>query len=198
MNTELLDSNDFVEDELGRQYPTLGARFIAAILDILIIALPIGLLSYANAFYMQSTLVTYLVLLVYPIYKVGMEGVYGYTIGKKIQGFKIVKEGAENEEMDIKTSMLRYIFGFFILILSIMTTAYTFEVLIQGEMQNFADFAEQSALAQLAVPAFLSTLTNIANLVYFVAILFIFQGAKRQPLYDRIARTICVVNEDKL
>jgi uncharacterized RDD family membrane protein YckC len=198
MNTELLDSNDFVEDELGRQYPTLGARFIAAILDVLIIALPIGLLSYANTFYMQSTLVTYLAILVYPTYKVGMEGTYGYTIGKKLQGFKIVKEGAENEQMDIKTSMLRYIFGFFVLILSLISTAYTFEVLVQGEMESFADFAQQSANAQLAVPAFLSTLVNVANLVYLVAILFIFQGVKRQPLYDRIAKTVCVVNEDKL
>lgn len=195
MNTELLDSNDFSEEDIDRTYPTLGARFIASILDVLIIALPIGVLSFANSFYLQSALLAYLSILVYPTYKIYMEGTYGYTIGKKMQGFKIIKEDAEDEEMDMKTSMLRYIFGFMVLICTLLSTFYTFEIATQGGIESFEDFAAKSAAAELAIPFFLSAISNIANLIYIVALLFIFQGMKRQPLYDRIAKTVCVVNK---
>ncbi|MBL4650004.1 MAG: RDD family protein [Aureispira sp.] len=196
MNTEILDDKDFKGEELKKTYPTLGARFIASILDVLIITVPIGLLSLANIVYLQSTLIACLLMLVFPFYKVYMEGTYGYTIGKKLQGFKIIKEGTENEEMDMKTSMLRYIFGFLVLLFSFIATFYTFQIITEGGWESFENFAEKSAAAQLTVPAFLSAITNLINLVYFVAILFIFQGGKRQTLYDRIAKTVCVVNTD--
>lgn len=196
MNTEILDDSDFKAEELKKIYPTLGARFVASILDVLIITVPIGLLSLANMVYLQSILIAFLLMLVFPFYKVYMEGTYGYTIGKKLQGFKIIREGTENEEMDMKTSMLRYIFGFLVLLFSFIATFYTFQIVTEGGWESFTSFTEKSAAAQLTVPAFLSTITNLINLVYFVAILFIFQGGKRQTLYDRIAKTVCVVNTD--
>lgn len=196
MNTEILDDSDFKAEELKKIYPTLGARFVASILDVLIITVPIGLLSLANMVYLQSILIAFLLMLVFPFYKVYMEGTYGYTIGKKLQGFKIIKEGTENEAMDMKTSMLRYIFGFLVLLFSFIATFYTFQIATDGGWESFASFAEKSAAAQVTVPAFLSAITNLTNLVYFVAILFIFQGDKRQTLYDRIAKTVCVVNTD--
>jgi len=149
MNTEILDDKDFKGEELKKTYPTLGARFIASILDVLIITVPIGLLSLANMVYLQSTLIACLLMLVFPFYKVYMEGTYGYTIGKKLQGFKIIKEGTENEEMDMKTSMLRYIFGFLVLLFSFIATFYTFQIITEGGWESFENFAESGANVDL-------------------------------------------------
>jgi uncharacterized RDD family membrane protein YckC len=199
MNTEVLDDSNFKEGELNIEYPTLGARFVASILDFLIVGVPMAILSFGNIFYLGSSLIAILLVFVFPVYKVYMEGTYGYTFGKKIQGFKIVKagDGAGEEEMDMKTSMLRYLFGFSVLMFTLINTIYTFGALVEGGVESFSDFAARSEAVQAAVPGIFTTLANVANLVYFVAILFIFQGGKCQTLYDRIAKTICVVNKDK-
>jgi uncharacterized RDD family membrane protein YckC len=196
MNTELLDDSEFKEEHV--EYPTLGARLIASLLDFFMIGIPTGIISFYNVVYvdMQSALLAYLLVFVFPVYKMYMEGTYGYTIGKKLQGFKIVKQGGGENEMDLKTSILRYLFGLPLVVISLITTIYTFDKLVQAEVISLSDYVEKSGAIQAFVPSVFDTLSNVISFVYLVAVLFIFQGGKCQTLYDRIAKTICVVDKD--
>ena len=193
MNNEVLDDSDLKAGEELKIYPSLGTRFVASMLDFLLLSVPVMLLSFSNMFYLQSIVLACILLFVFPIYKVYMEGTYGYTLGKKMKGFKIVKEGGG--AMDMKAALVRYLFGYPVLIFSFLSTIYTFEALTEGGIESLIDFSERSAAAQALTPALLTTGTNISSFVYFVALLFIFQGVKRQPLYDRIAKTVCVMND---
>ena len=92
----LLD--DFDEDY--NNYASLGARCGASILDAIIIGIPSLFLMFYNYILFHSLLIACLSSFIYPFYKIYLEGKYGYTLGKKILGFKIINLNGDNKKMN--------------------------------------------------------------------------------------------------
>lgn len=94
---------------------TLGARILAFIVDgviTVVLSIVLLLVAFALAAATGSDAVGALVGLLYlasPLfffgYFIGMEGLYGYTLGKKALGLVVVKEDGTN--VDMVTSLIR-------------------------------------------------------------------------------------------
>ena len=91
----------------GTKYAGFWIRFLAAILDAVIIGIPIGLLQLGLAFATGITSLVYLLELAIVVFIVYMDGVKGGTPGKLILKLRIVNE--QNKIIGIPNAILRYI-----------------------------------------------------------------------------------------
>ncbi len=193
MNNTILD--DYIIADQEYQYASLGARFGAAILDSFLLFFIIIFLTYINLTRLYSPIIELITTLIFPVYKVLMEGIFGYTLGKKALGFKIMKLNAPTTKMDISTALIRYIFGWPGLLISAISIYYTFDVNLMMQVFDWESYTAYTEKIDKKIPPMLSLAQIVASLAYFIAICFIFEGMTRQTLYDRIAKTICVKNE---
>ena len=92
---------------VGTRYAGFWIRFLAAILDVVIIGIPIGLLQLGLAFATGIVSLTYLLELAAIVLVVYMDGVKGGTPGKLILKLRIVNE--QNQIIGVPTAILRYI-----------------------------------------------------------------------------------------
>ena len=91
----------------GTRYAGFWIRFLATILDAVIIGIPIGLLQLGLAFATGIVSLIYLLELAAVVFIIYMDGVKGGTPGKLILKLRIVNE--QNQIIGIPTAILRYI-----------------------------------------------------------------------------------------
>ncbi len=89
------------------RYAGFWIRFIATILDILIIWLPAVLIGILLTFFVRIEILSSLVFILVIILYIYLDGKYGGTPGKLILGLKIVN--SEGKYIGIPTAALRYI-----------------------------------------------------------------------------------------
>lgn len=92
---------------VGTKYAGFWIRFLAAILDAIIIGIPIGLLQLGLAFATGIISLMYLLELAAIVFVIYMDGIKGGTPGKLILKLRIVN--AQNQIIGIPTAILRYV-----------------------------------------------------------------------------------------
>ncbi|MEK6984376.1 MAG: RDD family protein [Nanoarchaeota archaeon] len=88
-------------------YGGFWIRFLAAVLDALIIGIPVGILIFGLLFATKMNIFMYIVQLAAIVFTIYMDGIKGGTPGKLILGLRIVNE--KGEYIGIPTAILRYI-----------------------------------------------------------------------------------------
>lgn len=95
---------------INMKNPSYGGfwiRFLAAILDGLIIGIPVGIIGWGLAFATGVTSMTYVAQLASVVLVVYLDGIKGGTPGKLILGMRIVNE--QGNYIGIPMAILRYI-----------------------------------------------------------------------------------------
>lgn len=94
-------------DMANPHYGGFWIRFLAAVLDALIIGIPVGILIFGLLFATKMNIFMYIVQLAAIVFTIYMDGIKGGTPGKLILGLRIVNE--KGEYIGIPTAILRYI-----------------------------------------------------------------------------------------
>lgn len=193
MNTELLDNLSLDKNHPDNlNYASVGARFWASILDGLIVTIPIFGLQFLNLIVLHNIIVQYLTMCIYPFYKIYMEGTFGYTLGKKILKIRVLNLSREDQQMDLKTAILRYSFYFPTFLASLLLTFFTFDPEALQAVTSIIDALMYSSKVTENAPNYVTILNSVSSVITLIALLFVFEGTKKQTLYDRVAKTVCV------
>ena len=94
-------------DMTNPQYQGFWIRFVAALLDGLIVSLPVGIIQSGLVWATGIDSLRYLISLAMVIFIIYMEGIQGGTPGKLIMGMRIVNE--QGQYIGIPSAILRYI-----------------------------------------------------------------------------------------
>ena len=94
-------------NQSSTQYGGFWIRFVAYLLDSLIVGLPLGLITLFLTSLTQIGVFDYLSYILIAVYFIYFEGTTGQTLGKKIVGVKVVDENGKI--IGIPNAILRYI-----------------------------------------------------------------------------------------
>src|SRR3989344_3604839 len=94
-------------DMRNPEYGGFWQRFVAALLDALIIGIPFGLIGWGLVFATGIASMTYVVQLLGVILVIYLDGIKGGTPGKMILGMRIVNE--QGNFIGVPMALLRYI-----------------------------------------------------------------------------------------
>ncbi|MBS3166536.1 RDD family protein [Candidatus Woesearchaeota archaeon] len=94
-------------DMRNPEYCGFWQRFVASLLDVLIIGIPVGLVGWGLVFATGIASMTYVLQLVSVVLIIYLDGVKGGTPGKLILGMRIVNE--QGNFIGVPMALLRYI-----------------------------------------------------------------------------------------
>ncbi|MGH1335216.1 MAG: RDD family protein [Aureispira sp.] len=171
----LLDDNSLEREETIKAiYSSKGARFGAAFIDNLIITLLIFILglflgggdsigvNLANA-------------LLFPFYKILMEGSGGQTIGKKLLNIKVVRDDGSFTPLTMSDANRRFLLWW------PMYVGLLFLTIAQMQLR-----ADSFLIILIAIVMLLGCFLSIGSA------LSIFAGKRGKTWHDKIGKTICV------
>jgi uncharacterized RDD family membrane protein YckC len=197
MSGNLLDNSDQLDNTGYLEYASFKGRVLAAFIDVFIIGgLKIGLLA-LNLFFLQNIIVQYLKIIIYPFYKIYLEGTTGQTLGKRWVGIRVVKLDDRNNNMDIWSSIIRYTVYLPYLVLELLTVYYTFDLVaittveVENILKTYHGFKKNE-------PGFLLLLKGGSILFILMSTLHIFKEKKKQALHDILSETVCIKVRSKV
>ena len=179
---EILDT-DNIRKHSHVEYANFGHRFLASLVDFLIMAVPIGGTIYFG--FMEKNMMLMLVCtIIAALYKPLMEGTYSATVGKMIVGIKMVD--SDHENLDLVQSFTKN--GIY-LISSTISVLSGFWMFGQDAFLEAEGFLDSSMAAQGNPYQMISTIWGI---VILISCLMMLASDKKQTLHDRIASTFCI------
>ena len=107
ININKQKGGDKMVDMRNPHYSGFWIRFVAAILDALIIGIPVGIIGWGLAFAIGVASMMYVAQLASVVLVVYLDGIKGGTPGKLILGMRIVNE--QGNYIGIPMAILRYI-----------------------------------------------------------------------------------------
>lgn len=176
MHNNLLDDNSLELENRNLQYPTKGARFGAAFID--------GIITY----FITSALISLMGVnsivsaaamgLIFPLYKIILEGTQGATLGKKAMNIQVVKDDRYQTPLTIADANKRFLLWWPMYLLSFFTTI----------------LAVDPGPADWSI-ALIGILMIGAIILYMGSILSIFYNEQGKTWHDKVGGTICVQTE---
>lgn len=179
---EILDDNRMKKVSQIR-YANFGHRFLAMLMDFLVMIIPIGISMYYG-FVEKNFAVALIGAIVGGLYKPVMEGVYGATVGKMAVG--IIMVDGNNDVTDLTQSFTKN--GVYLIntAIGIVSQIWMFGV---DEFMNNEDLME-SIMAVQENPY--QTISSIWSLAILISCFAMLASDKRQTLHDSLAGTYCV------
>lgn len=87
----------------GTELATPGSRFLARIIDVLVLILPLGIVTVALGQDFIAGLVTFLISAAYEVYLLGTRGA---TVGKSVMSVKVVNQ--DYSDINMETALRRF------------------------------------------------------------------------------------------
>ncbi len=179
---EILDT-DIITNQGHVEYATFSNRFLASLVDFLVMAVPIGGTIYFG-FMEKNMMLMLLCTIIAGLYKPLMEGIYSATLGKMVVGIKMVD--SDHEDLDLVQSFTKN--GIYLIssTMSIMTTFWIFgqDTFLEAEGFLASSMATQNNPYQ--------TITSIWSFVILISCFIMLASDTKQTLHDRIASTFCI------
>lgn len=164
-------------------YGGFWMRLIASLLDGLILS-PLYVFMFFNFMGLKSMSLMILLSITGMLYKPIMEGKYGYTLGKKIVGLKIVNESLE--QISMLQALQRWIPWLVGNVLSLISNILWF---------NSEEFKEAETLEDLLSierTGFIDSIASTYIVVYFVIAIMIIFDERKQGLHDKMGNTLVI------
>lgn len=177
------------DETTGEQLVYVGfwPRFLAVVLDSLIVGVPLGVASVYNLLAFKSFWLFVLISLLSIAYKPLMEGVYGATLGKMSMGMKVVDY--VGGKINWPQAILRSVFTIAQTLVTIPVYWFIFRDSSLMEMTSY--FKLSIALAE-SYPT-LNIISGISSFILLIeAILLMTDPPYWRSLHDRIAKTYVV------
>lgn len=177
MHNNLLDDNSLEIETKNVKYPSKGARFGAAFIDGTIINFASKALSsviIAGDLTGGIWSVAFMTL-IWPIYKISLEGTQGATLGKKAMNIQVVKEDGYFSPLTLADANRRFLLWWPMYILSFFS----------------ALLAAQPGPSDWLI-ALIGILTVGAFILYMGCVLSIFSNERGKTWHDKVGGTICV------
>lgn len=178
---EILDDNIAKNDKT--EYAGFWIRFGASLLDFLILS-PLLALIFYNNFSMKSFVLMLVLSIVIQLYKPIMEGMYGYTLGKKILDLRIVDE--HHEKINMKHALTRWILWAVSGIISLIASINLFN------NEAFQDATGLMEISLLQKEDFFTTINNFYSIVFLVIAIMVGIDKRKQGLHDKMAETFVI------
>jgi uncharacterized RDD family membrane protein YckC len=181
---EVIDQS-FPETSSRVRYGGFWLRFLALIIDGIVLA-PITFgLMFANIVSFKSAAVFVLVTLVGVVYKPFMEYQYGATLGKMALSLKVVN--TDLSKPDLKSAILRNIIYFTPTLIGLI---FTLPIFFDGRMDEVDGYMEYSTmLSQVIAVQVINVLGGIITIID--GIVLASDSAKRS-IHDRIGDTFVI------
>lgn len=180
MQDQLLDDQDikFPSD----WYPSAWRRFLAALIDSLVLMVIVGFLNGLLFSFTGETKIFAPLFLIIPIYKWWIEAKRGATIGKKAQ--KIVVVAINNHQpisymQSFKRNVCLLLYFLLIVLLDYIKTSTGFGTVILNKEWVFLILR-------------LSEFLSLYSMVYLVGFFFLLFNPSRKNLFDHLAGTVCI------
>lgn len=179
---EILDT-DNLKRHSNVEYASFGNRFLASIVDFLVMIIPVGGMMYFM-FFEKNMMLVLLSSIIGALYKPLMEGIYSATLGKMAVGIKMVD--SDNDNLDLVQSFTKN--GIY-LINSAIGLASMFWLFGQDAFLEAEGFME-STIASEGNPY--QMISSIWSFAILISCLMMLGSDKKQTLHDRIANTFCI------
>jgi len=164
-------------------YATFGQRFLASIIDTLVL-LPFAFLDVFNKTSWHNILLLSLVFMVTICYKPFMEFKYGATLGK--MALKIAVVNTAFKKPELQNAIFRSIFEILSRMATLIISIITFvQPVVEGGPISRV-FTPRGSLAQ-------NWVTWTLVIVTFIDLIVFFNNSNKQALHDQIGKTYVVV-----
>lgn len=178
-------------------------RIVAFVLDIfLVYHIILGTLTYFivdSAFFRyskQEIIISTLIALLFPLYKIIAEWKYGYTIGKKIIGLRVVNQ--EFKPIELKAAAIKngYLLLYFLIPCAFFLISYKF-FFKHHSGTEYIDMAFSTV--EMIFKGFIFLIIYLAYNLLWILIMFLtsisaVDSNKKQTLFDKLSKTLTVVS----
>ena len=181
---DILDDN-FTHSKTPK-YAGFWIRLGASLLDGLVLSPVIAFMFYNN-FSLKSFPLMIGVSILFQFYKPLMEGIYGYTLGKKMLNLRIVDEA--NEKISMKQAFVRWIPWAVSAAIGLLASISLFS------MEGFEEAEGFMEISLLQQGDFYNTINSFFSIIFIVIAIMVGIDKKKQGLHDKMAETFVVENE---
>jgi uncharacterized RDD family membrane protein YckC len=165
---------------------TIRERGIAFLLDRLFV-LPFSLGAIYMLIYLKSLPLTLMCIVAEAAYKPILEGIYGYTLGKKVMKIKVVSQKAF-APITWNQSLLRFTPWALAAYAAIFVMIRYFQTPGVLELETFEQFLE----FRIKHPLSDSFLIGMINSLWIFSVMWVFSDPMRRALHDRLGKTLVV------
>ncbi len=168
-------------------YEGFWRRFVATVLDGLIVGVPAAALTFYNLMYLKDFWFYLLITVIATAYKPLMEGFYGATLGKMSLGMKVVDY--EGEQINAPQAILRSIFTIAQVLVTLPVYWFVYQDTSLMAIESYFTLSLQLAETY----PFLNLISALnSGILFGEVILLLMDQPYWRSLHDRIAKTYVV------